>query len=368
MFRDQYQGLFWKAFAIRNVFLLARRCFSEGRHKQMKLNKNIKIFINYFLGPLLFIWLSWSIYRQIRNQQGLEDAWISIKESLGSLKLLNVLAVFLLMFINWSIEAFKWKISIKKVQHVSFGKALQAVLSGVSFAVSTPNRMGEYLGRVLYMSDGNRLKTISVTIVGSISQLIITLIMGAVGILFLRQDLIDNNLITPVWMSLIIYGVLAAIIFLTLFYFRLPWLIKWIDRLPRMQRYTYLINTLEDFNATILMKLLSLSLLRFIVFVLQYYLLFYLFDVNILWWQAFWTVSVSFLVMAFIPTIAVAELAQRGKIVIAVVGLYSANELGLTITTASIWFINLVIPAIAGSLLILRIKKIMKGNNGYEKN
>jgi uncharacterized membrane protein YbhN (UPF0104 family) len=120
----------------------------------MKLNRNIKIFINYFLGPLLFIWLSWSIYRQIKNQSGLEQAWQSIKESLGSIKLLNIVAVLLLMFVNWSIEAIKWKISIKKVQQVSFGKALQAVLSGVSFAVSTPNRMGEYLGRVLYMNEG----------------------------------------------------------------------------------------------------------------------------------------------------------------------------------------------------------------------
>jgi hypothetical protein len=204
--------------------------------------------------------------------------------------------------------------------------------------------------------------------VGSISQLIITLVMGAAGVLLLREGLIDKHLISPMWMNVISYGVLVAIVFLTLFYFRLPWLIKWLGRLPRMQRYTYLVNTLEDFNATILLKLLSLSLLRFMVFILQYYLLFSLFEVNILWWQTFWTVSVSFLVMAVIPTIAIAELAQRGKIVIAIVSLYTVNELGLTLATASIWFINLIIPAVAGSLLILRIKKIMKGKNEYEKN
>jgi len=41
----------------------------------MKLNRNSKIFINYFLGPLLFVWLSWSIYRQVQRQPGLENAW-----------------------------------------------------------------------------------------------------------------------------------------------------------------------------------------------------------------------------------------------------------------------------------------------------
>ncbi len=334
----------------------------------MKLNKNIRFFINYFLGPLLFIWLSWSIYRQIKQQPGIEQAWQSIKESLNSLQSLNLFAVVLLMIINWSIEAVKWKISIAQIQKVSFMKALQAVLSGVSFAVSTPNRMGEYLGRVLYMNEGNRLKTISITIVGSISQLIITLVMGFIGLLFLQYGIIDQQLISPMWMNVIIYGVIGTVVFLTLFYFRLSWLVKWIDRLPGIQRFAYLIRALEDFNATLLLKLLSLSLLRFFVFIVQYYLLFSLFGVDIFWWQAFWTVSVSFLVMAVIPTIAIAELAQRGKILIAIVSLYTANELGITLATASIWFINLIIPAVAGSLLILRIKKIMKGNVDYEKN
>ncbi len=52
---------------------------------------------------------------------------------------------------------------------------------------------------------------------------------------------------------------------------------------------------------------------------------------------------------------------------IVIVGLFTANELGITLTTATIWFINLIIPAVIGSLLILRIKKIVKGNKEYEK-
>ena len=144
----------------------------------MRLNKNIKIFINYFLGPLLFFWLSWSIYRQIKHQPDLEHAWNGIQHSFGSPMIWNLVIAILLMIVNWSIEAVKWKIAVKEVQQVRFLKAIKAVLSGVSFSVSTPNRVGEYLGRVLYMNEGNRLKTISITIVSSISQLIITLLMG----------------------------------------------------------------------------------------------------------------------------------------------------------------------------------------------
>jgi hypothetical protein len=111
------------------------------------------------------------------------------------------------------------------------------------------------------------------------------------------------------------------------------------------------------------LELLSLSALRFLIFSIQYYLLFRLFNVNILWWQGFWAVNVSFLVLAIIPTIAIAELVQRGKIVTTVVGLFSVNQLGINLATAGIWFINLIIPAVIGSLLILSIKKIFINKN-----
>jgi hypothetical protein len=326
----------------------------------MRLNKNIKIFINYFLGPLLFIWLSWSIYRQISRQPNLEEAWQSIRSSFNSPRLWNLVAVLGLMVVNWSIEAIKWKTSVKPIQEVGFIKAFKAILSGVSFSVSTPNRVGEYLGRVMYMEEGNRLKTISLTIVASISQLIITLLAGCIGLVIIRSGIEGKGLISPLWMDVIVYGTIAALLLLTLFYFRLSWLIKWVDRLPGSSRFAYLVRALEGFNATLLLKLLSLSALRFVVFIVQYYLLFRLFAVDVSWWETFWGISVSFLVMAVIPTFAIAELAQRGYIVKTIIGLYSANEVSIIFATAGIWFINLIIPAIAGSLLILSIRRIIK--------
>lgn len=265
------------------------------------------------------------------------------------------------MLVNWSIEAVKWKISVRPVQEVGFFRALQAVFSGVSFSVSTPNRMGEYLGRLLYMKEGNRLKTISITIVGSISQLIITLLAGCAGLLLLRHRIESDGLVSPLWMNVILCGAIAVTILFLLFYFRLSWIVRWVDRLPGSKRFAYLVEALEDFNSGMLLRLLGLSLLRFFVFILQYYLLFHLFDVPLSWWPVFWSVSVSFLVMAVIPTIAIAELAQRGKVVTAIVGLFSANELGMTLATATIWFVNLILPAVIGSLLILRMRRIVGG-------
>ena len=332
----------------------------------MKLNKNIKIFINYFFGPLLFVWLSYSIYKEIKNQPDLHGKWMQIRESLNGPMVWNLAAVIVLMVVNWWIEAVKWKISVQKVQQVSLVKAFKAVMSGVSFSVTTPNRIGEYFGRILFMDEGNRLKAISLTIVGSISQLIITLLMGLLGLSILLPKIEAAGMISSPWTTMIVYGVLTVLVFLVLFYFRLSWLVKLVERIPRSSKYLYLVKALEDFSLTLLIKLLFLSFLRFAVFLLQYYLLFQLFNVDVSLWQGTLVMSVSFLVMAVIPSIELIELPQRGKVITTVAGLFSTNVLGIGLATACIWFINLIVPAIAGSLLILSIKRIFRNKNGNE--
>jgi uncharacterized membrane protein YbhN (UPF0104 family) len=341
-----------------------------GNIKQMEFlkHKNIKIFINYFLGPIMFVWVSYSIYNQVQRQPDLERSWKLIRDSFGSSNIWNLFFVFILMIANWSIEAFKWKLSVQRIQRVSFFTAFKAILSGTSFSVTTPNRVGEYLGRVLYMDDGNRLKAISLTIAGSMSQLIVTLFMGWIGLLLLKGSIESSHMLSGIWIEVMIYGVFFVVLILTVFYFRLSLIIKLVDRLRGIRKYTWLIQGLEDFNATLMLQLLSLSAVRFLVFIIQYYLLFRLFGVEVTWWQGLWAVSVSFLVMAVIPTIALfTDLSLRGQVSLKLLGLFSANNLGISLASVSIWFINLIIPALAGSLLILSIKRIFKNNNNNEE-
>lgn len=330
----------------------------------MKINKNIKIFINYFLGPVLFAWLSWSIYNQIKNQPGLSTSWQHIKGALTGSHLKYLVATVLLMLLNLCLETMKWKLAVKQVQNISFIRAFKAVLSGISFSITTPNRVGEYVGRVLYMKDGNKIKGISLTIVSSMSQLITTIAMGLLGLFFLKEELVSSQILSPIWVQTITYGTATFFVILTLFYFRLSWLVKFIDKLPAFRRYSWVIEALEQFDATILLRFLSLSIGRFIIFIIQYYLMFRLFGVDVSLWQTWMGTSVMFLVMAVIPTIALfTDLSLRSELGIKLMGIFSTNHLGISFTALSIWLINLVIPAIIGSLLILGIRNIIKNKD-----
>jgi hypothetical protein len=323
-------------------------------------NKNIKIIFKYVLAPLLAAWLFYSLYQQIKLQPHLHESINLIKEAPFGKQAWKFWLVIFLALINWGIEARKWQVLVKPIQQMSFWRAYKSVLSGVALSLNTPNRMGEYGGRILYLKEGNRIKGISLSIAGSISQLIITLILGCCGltyILFFQTAHTGPLMELPVfWIRVLLFISLMMTVLLLLFFFRLSWLIRLVEKIPATKKIIEYINVLEEFTAKLLLRLLSLSFFRYLVFVIQYILLLQVLDVQIFWVECFWIISILFLVLAIVPSFAIADLGIRGKFSTELLSVYSANTLGILGTTFGIWFINLFIPALAGSILILGIK------------
>ena len=95
------------------------------------------------------------------------------------------------------------------------------------------------------------------------------------------------------------------------------------------------------------------------VFILQYILLLKVMEVNIAYPVSFLLLTLFYLVMAVAPTAGFTELPVRAIASVALFNLFSTNIVGIQAAAFGIWLINLVIPAVLGSLLILGIK-IMK--------
>jgi MFS family permease len=321
------------------------------------LNKNIKILLNWFLGPVLFVIIGYSLYRQVTQQPDLEQRWQQIKLSWQNWKFVLVIA---LMFINWGIEAAKWKLLVNHMQQISFITAFKSVLAGCSVTMLTPNRIGEYGGRMLFVQSQHRIKAISLTITGSISQLLVTMVMGCLGLCFLRFFSHSNSNALPVlphfWGDVLIYFSIACTLLLFLFYIRLGWLVRLLEKLPALNKVVKHITVLDEFNGRQLLQLMGLSALRYLVFVLQYVLLLQIMQVGIHWSVSFWLITVFYLVMAVAPTIGFLELPIRVKASLQIMQLFSTNTLGIQTAALAIWLVNLVLPAIVGSVLILGIK------------
>lgn len=326
----------------------------------IRINKNIKILFKYIIAPLLGVWLFYSLYKQMNGQPNLQQSIDLIKQAPFGEGAFKFWIVISLVFVNWGFEAKKWQLLLRPIQQINFFTALKSVLSGVTLSLNTPNRMGEYGGRILYISEGKRIKAISLSIAGSISQLIITLVIGCGGLLYLIY--FQNPQGVPVmglsvfWLKTLLFLSGCAASVLVLFYFRLSWIIKFVEKIPAAAKYVQYISVLEEFTPKLLLRLLYLSFFRYLVFIIQYIFLLQVLHVEILWITAFWIISILFLVLAIVPSFAIADLGIRGKFSTELLSLYSANVVGIIGTTFGIWFINLFIPALLGSLFILSIK------------
>jgi hypothetical protein len=133
-------------------------------------------------------------------------------------------------------------------------------------------------------------------------------------------------------------------------------MLQWLERIPKTGRFMQYLVIIERLPVRFLLRVAFLSVLRYIVFVIQYILLLQLFNVEIDAWQAFWLISVLYVVLAVTPTITLAELGIRGQVSLVLFGMVSSNSLGIEVAATAIWVINLVLPALAGSLLFLGIK------------
>lgn len=327
----------------------------------MTINKNIKIILNYFVGPLVFLFLLYSIYRQVQKEEDWQESWAQIKLAIVGPQQWKLWIVIFLMLVNWGLEAKKWQLSIRQLQEVSFLKAFSAILSGITIASFTPNRVGEYLGRMLYVDEKKRVRSISLTIVCSIAQFLVTMVASIGGIIYLKIYLQTSTLSDKAsfqtGLSILLVGIVVIIACLGLIYFRLSAVVRILERF-RWEKILRQVKVLNEVKLTILFNILSLSFARYVVFILQYHLLFSLFGVSITLGETFAGISMMFLIMAIIPSFTfLTDLGIRWETGIQLIQLFNSGEApGIFAASFGVWLINLVIPALIGSLLILRIK------------
>ena len=319
------------------------------------MNKSIKFFLNYLAGPLIFLVLCWALYKQIAGQDDLMQKRDLIFQSWKH-PLLWVAVI--LMFVNWGLESGKWKLLLSHLEEVSFIKAFKSVLSGVSITLFTPNRTGEFAGRVLFVNPGHRLTAISLTILGNMAQLLITLMAGIVSYFVIRQ-MPEWSVKDPYGMrSLALEGLvlplsMAFTVLLALFYFRLRPVVSCVAGMRILQKIVKHLLVLESFSRKQLLRILLLSLIRYLVFILQYILILDVFGAGMAWSDAFWLISVFYFLMACIPTIGFSELPLKAAVSVELFSIFSSNALGIQAAAFAIWIINLALPALAGGVLIL---------------
>ena len=144
------------------------------------------------------------------------------------------LAVVALPPPNLALEALKWHELTRSFTKISFWRKFKAVLAGNTIGIFTPNRVGEYGGRLLFVEEGQGWKAVISTVVGSMAQLLVLLSAGLLGgIYFYNRFLEPQPYLVPVALSL--GASFLALLFFA--YFNIDMAVVLAKRIPFLQRF-----------------------------------------------------------------------------------------------------------------------------------
>ncbi|MBK0380265.1 lysylphosphatidylglycerol synthase domain-containing protein [Mucilaginibacter segetis] len=312
-----------------------------------------KIF-SYLLKAAILILAFLFIYHQFLNKNDNLKQFERLIAQISRQQVIYILsAIVLLMFLNWLLESLKWQFLSRRLVDISIWAAIEAVFCGLTWAIFTPNRIGEYGGRVMFLPNRKRIHGIFAMAVGSFAQNVITNVTGLLAGLWFVYYFLNIN----IWLYIgIMVLVLLFLCLLLIFYFNIKWLVGFLDRISFLKKYHRFFDIMGRYNFKELLLVMLYSLARFFVFSFQYYLVIHLLLPNIPFFSMMMTVIVFIFIQSALPSLDLLDIGVR-SFTAAHLFLYVTNQqIAIIAAVSSIWLINLIIPAILGSVFVLKLK------------
>lgn len=316
--------------------------------KQLFQNKILNAIVKILMfGGLLFV-----LYRQLFVNEKIDVAYehflLNFK---GNYILLSV--VFFLMLINWTIESIKWKLLIDKLHPISWLEAIEGILFGVTFSLFTPSRVGEFGGRVFALNT-DRKEAIVSTIIGSLAQIVVNLSFGALGFL-LYMVYFEKMDAYFLFAFIFIYVLMVAAIHFC--FYNLDVVSTKFSNFSIFKKVYKYIHIIDLYSNKDFLRLEIFSIIRYLIYCLQFVLLLKFFGFQIPFFTAMILVAAIFFVQTINPVnIALIDFGFRGNVAAYFLAGFTDNPIAIIATTITLWFINLIIPAIIGGIAALRFR------------
>ncbi len=325
----------------------------------------------FFFKMVLVLLFAALLAHELGSGDKLRSAWAAFRVQWAGANLWWAVAAITLLPLNWGAETQKWRLLLRVFSPaVSWGMALRGVLAGVSLAVFTPNRLGEFAGRVLLVQPEQRWRAATANVVSALSQTLVVLAAGGLGLWWFMQQVLRPE---PFYAWAV--AVLAAVGVAALFFFyfqikllipvlrRLRWLRSWRlqpTRWPWLRGQVRLllrgVAVLERFEQRTLWAVLGWAVFRYAVYSGQYFCLLQFFGIQTGFWGGLAGISTLFLLQTGIPLPPAMGLVARGSLAVQVWSQFGANEVSSLSATFTLWIINLILPALVGTFFLLNVK------------
>lgn len=316
------------------------------------MTSNYKKVLSYILKGVIVIFAFGFVYKKLSSNENLKEFKNLLKQVPQQEIIMVIGAVCLLMLVNWGLEGLKWRRLIARVESITIWRAIESVFCGLTWAVFTPNRIGEYGGRVFFLSPKRRIIGVVAMAVGNIGQMVLTNVFGAIAVcvFIYRFEPIDYRL----FYALVILSSMFCAFFI-IFYFNIKWLNGILLSMRFTRKYKKFYNILARYSKKELLYILLFCLARYIVFSTQYFILFFWLIPEIHYLDILMMVSILFFVQSTLPSLDLFDIGVRSVTASYFFSYITGHQVAVIACTASIWLINIIIPAILGSYFVFKL-------------
>lgn len=314
-----------------------------------KLNKKFLFWTLKILLGILSFWIIYNRLVQIPEFKSQFLFWLSDP------RLYSILILVLIMMpINWGIESYKWQLTTRQIEQVSYITAIKSVFSGICAGNVAPGRAIEFLAKIVFFKPENRPSITILHFINGMFQMLITVTFGIISIAYKLES--SANSLKIVYITLA-----GGVLMLIFFYWAIlnPAVIQ--NKLKFIPWFKKLDNDQPlHFSKKLVFKLITLSMVRYATFTSQFYLIYHALCPETIIINAFTSIAAYFMLTSVIPMISYIEPAIRAAIAIFVFNNASDNAVSVVLASTFVWLINVVVPSVIGYVIILKEKIVIK--------
>lgn len=317
------------------------------------MTATVKKLLSYSLKAAILILAFVFIYRRINDNTNLLRFENLLKGIDRGRAVFIMSCVVLLMFVNWVAEAFKWKYITRELVSITTWQSIEAVFCGLTWAIFTPNRLGEYGGRVMFLPNRKRIHGMFVMAIGSFGQNVITNVLGLTALIWFTFTFLHINIAISLGLSVAAIGFMALML---VFYFNIGWLVTLLNRIKFLKKYHRFFDIIGQYKTAELLNIMWFCLTRFFVFSFQYYLVIHLLLPDMPVFPMMMMVFNMFFIQSALPSLDLLDAGVRSMTASVFFAYITNQNIAVMAAVSSIWFINLIFPAILGSVFVLKLR------------
>jgi len=323
--------------------------------EQLKTQVELNLFLTKYkkiLIPVVKIFIAFGLLYYLVSNIRISDIINAINEANFSL----ILITLALSFVNLYLQFYKWKITASTLLNENNNrKIFYSLFQGFSAAVFTPARIGEYFGRAIAFKDKSLLQITLATLIDKLFPLLIVAFFGSIASILFIHFYYEVSSYLTVSLFIVLF-VLFYFIVLLIFNknFWDNFLFNRIQCTKILSKYFDKISKLKNLNHRYSSKMIFISLLFYLCYLIQYVILVSAFSHNDNFIDYFWAGNLLMFSKTIIPPVSFGELGIREGASVFFIQQFGENASVGFNASIFLFFINVLLPALVGLILIFR--------------